>query len=141
MTENFGEYSLEYNNHEVIIREKKSKYNLDLRKRLLEFAVESIIFIRTIPYKKEYDVFRYQFSKSCTSIGANYEESQSSSFREFIQRIRISLREANESKYWLRIMDRLDIGDTEKRKHLLREAEEIALILGSIVSKLYRKMQ
>jgi len=55
--------------------------------------------------------------------------------------VRISLREANESKYWLKIMDRLDIGDKEKRIYLLKEAKEIALILGSIVSKLDRKVK
>ena len=52
-----------------------------------------------------------------------------------------SEREANESKYWLKIMDRLDIGNKGKRTLLLKEAEEIALILGSIVSKLERKIK
>jgi hypothetical protein len=37
---------------------------------LLTFTVEVIKFIGTIPFKKEYDVLKYQLSKSATSIGA-----------------------------------------------------------------------
>jgi four helix bundle protein len=136
---------LQYDNQiekdEFIICEKKSQYQIDLRKRLFEFAVGSMKFIGTIPYKKEFDVLRYQFSKCSTSIGANYEESQSSSLKEFIQRLRICLREANECKYWLKIMDELNLGNLEQRNHLLSESNEIALIFGSIVSKLDRKIK
>ena len=55
---------------------REEQYQIDLRERLLEFAVESMVFIGTIPKKNEFDVFRHQFSKSSTSIGANYEESK-----------------------------------------------------------------
>jgi len=134
-------YDVQYENYELIIREPKKQYKIDLRERLLEFAVKSISFIGTIPNKKEFDVFRYQYSKSSTSIGANYEEAQSSSIKEFVQRVRISLREANESHYWLKIMDKLNLGNEEQRTHLLSESDEIALILGSIASKLDRKVK
>ncbi|MFO7889282.1 MAG: four helix bundle protein [bacterium] len=72
-------------------------------------------------------------------MGANYEEAQSTSLKEFIQRLRIALRETNESRYWLKIMDKLNLGDTKQRKYLLSESQEISLILGSIVSKLDKK--
>lgn len=52
------------------------KYEKDLEERVFRFAVDTIKFINTIPYKKEYDVFRYQLSKSATSIGANYPPRQ-----------------------------------------------------------------
>ena len=67
------------------------------------------------------------------------EESQSTTFKEFIQKLRIALREANESKYWLNIIDRLNLGDKNKRKLLMKESQEISLIIGSIVSKADRK--
>jgi len=50
--------------------EESVKYKIDLDKRLLSFAVNMIKFLQTIPYKKEFDVFRYQLSRSSTSIGA-----------------------------------------------------------------------
>jgi hypothetical protein len=46
------------------------KRNTELRERLLEFSVTVLKFLSTLPYRKEYDVIRYQLSKSSTSIGA-----------------------------------------------------------------------
>jgi len=113
----------------------KDKRNQDLRERLLVFSVNIFNFLRTIPYRREYDVIRFQLSKSATSVGANYEESQNCSYKEFIQKVRIALREANETLYWLNIINRLNIGDKDQCQKIIGEAREIALILGSIVVK------
>ena len=86
-------------------------------------------------------MIRIQISRSGTSIGANYEEAQSSTYREFSHKTRIALREANETKYWLRILEKLAIGDTELLKSLLNEINEISKILGSIVSKIDKKIK
>jgi len=109
---------------------KNDKRNKDLRERLLTFSVAILNFLKTIPYRKEYEVLRYQLSKSATSIGANYEESQNASYKEFMQRVKIALREANETIYWLKIINRLDITSKEKTSELIRESSEISLILG-----------
>ncbi|MCK5183157.1 MAG: four helix bundle protein [Candidatus Heimdallarchaeota archaeon] len=53
---------------------KNEKRNTELRERFLEFSVDIIKFLHSMPYKKELDVLRYQLSKSVTSIGANYEK-------------------------------------------------------------------
>ncbi len=120
---------------------KDDKRNSDLRERLLDFSVQCIKFLYTIPAKKEHDVLKYQLSKSATSIGANYEESQSCTYKEFLQKIRISLREANETKYWLAIIEQLDLVEKDKLVILLNEAKEITLILGSIASKVDKKIK
>ena len=52
-----------------------------LGNRLFEFAVNVIKFCRKLPRTKEFDVIRYQLTKSATSSGANYEEAQSASSR------------------------------------------------------------
>jgi len=44
----------------------------DLSKRLLEFAVAVIKFLKTIPRSIENDVIRYQLTKCSSSMGANY---------------------------------------------------------------------
>ena len=116
-----------------------NEFNEKLRERLLNFSVKIIQFLKSIPYKKEYDVLRYQLSKSATSIGANYEESQASTYKEFINKNRIALREANESIYWLKIIQRLQIGNKENLENLISECKEISNIFGSIVSKSDRK--
>ena len=128
-------YSYEFEKDILIVSDVKGQYKVDLKERLLEFAVDSIKFLSTIPYKKEYEVFRYQLSKSATSIGANYEESQASTKKEFHFRVSICLREARESNYWYKVIDKLDIGETATRKRLLQESKEIKLIFGTIESK------
>jgi four helix bundle protein len=107
----------------------------------VNFAVDIIKFLATIPKSSEYNVLKYQLSKAGSSVGANYEESQSSTYREFAQRTRIALRESNESKFWLKVIDKLNIGDRKKLDYLSNEAEEISRILGSIVSKVDRKLK
>ena len=135
------EYDIIKQRDGFIVREKGKEYTVNLRDRLLQFSVKVIRFLMKLPSNKEYDVFRYQLSKSSTSIGANYEEAQSTSAKEFIQKVRIALREANESKYWLTILDELSLGDAQTRKELINEVEEISLILGAIVSKMAKRMK
>jgi four helix bundle protein len=110
MTEEYN-FSSENDKIAEIVREETKDYNIEFRERLLNFAVDIIKFLSTIPRLPEYNVLRYQLSKSGSSVGANYEESQSSSYKEFAQKTRISLREANESKFWLKIIDKLKIGN------------------------------
>jgi len=97
----------------------KDKIYQDLAERLLDFVVRTIKFLRTIPHDKEYDVFRYQLSKSSSSIGANYEESQACTKNEFKQRIAICLREARETNYWYRVINKLKLGDDDQRKYFI----------------------
>ena len=68
------------------------------------------------------------------------EEAQSTTYKEFIQKLRISLREANESKYWLKVIKELKITDEKELNTLINEVVEISKILGSIVSKADKKV-
>ena len=114
----------------------KKQYERELGERLFEFAVRTIKFLRTVKSSQEISVIKYQLSKSSTSSGANYEEAQAaSSANDFTNKINISLREMRESNYWLRICDRLKIGNLTELKFLLPESEELKKILGSISSK------
>jgi len=123
-----------------IIAEEEKNYKVNLDKRLIKFSVEIIKMLQTLPYKKEYDVFRYQLSRSATSIGANFQEAQATTYKEFISKLRIALREANETKYWLRIIKELNIIKMNMLTILLDEVEQIAKILGAIVSRADKKL-
>lgn len=108
----------------------------DLSERLFDFSVNCVQYLRTIKETSEIRVIIYQLSKSSTSCGANYEESQASSSKaDFRNKIFISLKEMRESNYWLRICNKLELGDLSKCKELVSESEELKKILGSIASK------
>jgi len=77
-----------------------------------------------------------QLLKAGTSVGANYEEAQAGQSRaDFISKTSISLKEARETHYWLRLLAASEIVPVAMLSDLLEESEEISKILGSIVSR------
>lgn len=69
----------------------------------LEFAVEIVRFCDKLETEKRYVIAR-QLLKSGTSIGANVRESQNAESRaDFIHKLKISAKEAEETDYWLLI--------------------------------------
>ncbi len=108
----------------------------DLTKRLFKFAVDVIKYLRTLPNTTEYQVIKYQLTKSSTSSGANYEEAQAGSSRaDFNNKTRISLREMRESNYWLRIIKNINEKSDDLLNNLITESTELKNILGTIVNK------
>ena len=107
----------------------------DLKERLFNFSVSVPKMLSSIKYGKEIDVLKYQLSKSTTSAGANYEESQAAvSKADFVNKVAISLKEIRESNYWLRIINKL-FQETENISNLVHESEELGKILASILIK------
>ena len=116
--------------------QKMEKKN-DLCERLLQFAVEAVLYLRTVKNTVETIDIKRQLIKASTSSGANYEESHGSPTRPDVKtKIGISLKEMRESNYFLRIFNRLKLGDTKKCTYMVKESSELKLILASILNKL-----
>ena len=108
----------------------------DLCERLFVFASEVIKLLRKIKYSQETSIIKYQLTKSATSSGANYEESQAGSSRaNFINKVAISLKEMRESNYWLRIIKVSEIYKSQNLDELISESDELKKILGAIYTK------
>jgi four helix bundle protein len=81
-------------------------------------------------------VLAKQLLRSGTSIGANYREaSRARSNAEFISSIGISLKEAEESLYWLELLGEARLGEPAVIEPLVRETEELCAILTTIAKK------
>ena len=107
----------------------------DLLKRTFNFGVDCLKYLRKLEKNPENNLVRFQLGKSCTSIGANYEESQAGSSRaDFINKVKISLREARESNYCLSILKELTENEDVQLQILIQESKEIKNILGAIVN-------
>ena len=78
-----------------------------------------------------------QLVKSGTSIGANVEEAQAAHSKlDFVAKLTISNKEARETRYWIRLLDRKELlGEHESLPFLNTEIEEILLLLNSIIKK------
>lgn len=72
-----------------------------------------------------------------TSIGANVEEAQAAHSKlDFISKMTIANKEARESRYWIRLLDRKGLlSSFQEIDFLKKEIEEIILILNSIIKK------
>jgi len=75
--------------------------------------------------------------RSSGSIGANYiEANESLSKKDFFMRIKISRKEAKESRYWLMLIDIISNDNLEiERKRLIQETTELMNIFGAIIMK------
>jgi four helix bundle protein len=108
----------------------------DLLKRTFNFGISCLKFLRKLESNPENNLIRFQLGKSCTSIGANYEESQAGSSKaDFTNKVKIALREARETNYWLRILKELNDNNDESLELLIKESQELKNILGAIVIK------
>jgi four helix bundle protein len=108
----------------------------DLEKRLFDFGIRVIKYLRRQPNTIEFKIIKNQLIKSSTSSGANYEESQAGSSKpDFNNKVRISLREMRESNYWLRVIAGISEETDNELNFLLNESKELKLILGSIMQK------
>jgi four helix bundle protein len=100
-----------------------------------DFAVKIVEFgYRFQKENREYIISR-QLLRSGTSVGANIEEAQGAiSKADFNHKLHISLKEAKESKFWLRLVLKAGLVKNNKEVEILqKECEEIIVILTSIL--------
>jgi four helix bundle protein len=79
-------------------------------------------------------ILAQQLLRSGASVGANVEEVQAAqSPADFMSKYSIALKEARETLYWLRLLDASGELSNDACKTLLREADEIARVIASII--------
>jgi four helix bundle protein len=109
---------------ENIIKDKSFLFAIKVVK-LYQFLVET---------KKEF-VLSKQVLRSGTSIGANVRESeQAQSTPDFIHKLSISLKEANETEYWFELLYHSGYINQELFQELLNDVREVIRILIAIIN-------
>ena len=97
------------------------------------FALSTIKVFRELSSNNEY-VLSKQLLRSGTSIGANVVEGlRAQSRKDFISKMNIALKEANETEYWIRLLIDSAYLDPIKHSNLLIDCKELCRILNSIV--------
>jgi four helix bundle protein len=100
--------------------------------KTFEFALLMIKLYKFLQENKEY-VISKQMLRSGTSIGANVEEAIGAiSKKEFISKMSIANKEARETKYWLRLLEKSQLVPILIEKEL-KEVNEIVNILTKII--------
>ena len=114
----------------------------NLKKRTRKFGVDVILFCDSLKQKKASSVVTYQLVKSATSIGANYQAAcRSRSQAEFFSKICIVVEEADESVFWLEVIEESDLSnDKFELKRLLLEGTEILKIMTKTKDSTYKNL-
>ena len=95
----------------------------------LEFAVRIVELVKDLNARHEWVISR-QICRSGTSIGANIREADyAASGADFVLRLRVSLKEANETGYWLELLFRTDYIDKELFDKLSAECATLRVLL------------
>ncbi|MDI6892229.1 MAG: four helix bundle protein, partial [Actinomycetota bacterium] len=121
-----------WSNQYQIVRYYQEKFKKEFKNRVYRFTLMLVEFVDNLPRSTSMQIIGGQLLRSGTSIGANYIEAQSaSSKKDFTNFFHHSLKSANESEFWLRILK--DSGKASRKEvdMLLEELAVIANILGS----------
>ena len=112
------------------------KEEKDLRDRTKAFALRIVGMFSALPKTTEAQVLGKQLLRSGTSIGANYREAfRARSKAEFIAKCGDSLREIEESSYWLELLVESEIVSAKKLAPLREECEELTAIFVTILKR------
>lgn len=116
----------------MTITQNRSKL---LEDRTLNLAVMVISLCKKLPKTQENKILSNQLVRSASSVGANYTEANNASSRvDFRNKIFIAKKEAAETRYWLKLIEKtnssLDVTG------LIDETSQILFILQKIITTL-----
>lgn len=99
-----------------------------------EFALRIVKLFQYLSDKKKEYVLSNQLLRSGTAIGALVRESEhAESKADFIHKLSIALKEANESDYWVELLHRSEYLTESEYKSLFSDLDEIRRLLVSII--------
>ena len=117
------------------VNETQKEY--DLEERTFRFARDVRDFLKRVKATIINTEYIKQLIRASGSVGSNYiEANEALGKKDFLMHVRISNKEAKESRYWLRLLDIENDKDLENtRDGLIKEAQELKNIFGKIISK------
>lgn len=110
------------------------KYSNKLVELSISFAVEILNLVNKLKQNKEFIICN-QIGRSGTSIGANIHEAQYAHGKsDFIAKLQIALKEANETNYWLLLLMKSNQISSDEYNRLDELCREIRITLISSIN-------
>ena len=105
-----------------------------IEEKSFQFAVRIVNLYKHLSSQKKEFILSKQLLRSGTSIGANVAESQQAQSRaDFLSKLNISLKEAAETKYWLRLLWAAEYLSELEFQSMYDDCVELEKILARIV--------
>ena len=118
----------------------RSKFKEQFGKRVYRFALDIVGFVEQLPKGQVSTIVGDQLLRSATSIGANVVEAKSAaSKRDYINFFTHALKSANETKFWLSLLQDSGKAEREATDRLLKEVNELSNILATSILTLKGK--
>jgi len=109
------------------------KENL-IKNKSFDFALRIINLYKFLTIKKKEFVLAKQLLRSGTAIGALVRESEyAESKADFIHKLKIALKEANETEYWIDLLGKADYVSEFSYNSIRNDLTELLKILISII--------
>lgn len=106
----------------------------DLEERLVNYAAETALFCRKMTNDFTGQYYGHQLLRSSGSSALNFGEMQGAqSDRDFKNKATIALKELKESRMNLKILSKIEYGDSKTRVNLLDETEQLIKIIATII--------
>lgn len=98
------------------------------------FAIRIVNLYKFLSNEKHEYVLSKQLLRSGTSVGANVREaSRAQSKADFISKLNIALKEADETCYWIELLQETDFLTVKQYDSIHEEAEEMVKLCVSII--------
>ncbi|MCQ2188838.1 MAG: four helix bundle protein [Paludibacteraceae bacterium] len=99
----------------------------------LDFAVRCVNLYKYLNSEKKEYILSKQLVRSGTSIGANIKEAiRGQSNADFLSKMSISLKEANETEYWLTLLTKTNYITDFQSQSMIDDCNELIALLISI---------
>lgn len=106
----------------------------ELQHRLVRFAARVVRLARALPKNEEGRHISKQILRSGTAPAANYGEARGAESRaDFIHKLRVVLKELNETSAWLEIVKESRIFPPEKMSNIQKESRELCYIIAASI--------
>ena len=116
--------------------------NQHITERTIAYAVRIVYLFQALEENSAGRIIGKQLLRAGTSIGANVHEAQGAQSKpDFITKLTIAQKEANESLYWLRIIQETQLVPPQRITDLYAETEQLIKIIASIIVKTRRNME
>lgn len=104
-----------------------------------QFALRIVKLYPILTERKEYIISK-QLYRSGTSIGANLAESKfAQSDADYLNKLKIALKEASESKYWIELLTVSNFLDEKESASLINDINIIIGTLVKIINKILKR--
>ena len=113
----------------------------DLEERLLEYSVNIIKIVEQLPKTRTGNHVAGQLLRSGTSAYPNHGEAQAAeSPKDFIHKLRISLKELRETQRWLKLIQRVPlVKDSKRITEIIKETDELIRIFVASIKTAEKK--